>query len=175
SNAGHWPSRHGPPRMRTRWTRTSKEKPMPALTADLAKFVATIDPAAVPARAAFGARIGMLDCVGTMIAGANEQAVKIVAQIVPAYTGNDGAPEIPGGRNLSAGDAALVDGVAAPVLDYYDVGVAGHPSAALTPAILAEGWTLGSSGEEAVAAYVTGYEVWALLQESATCALHERR
>src|SRR5689334_15585502 len=121
-------------------------------TSGLAKFVATIDPGAVPTRAAFGARIGMLDCVGTMIAGASEEAVKIVAQMVPAYTGNDGAPEIPGGRNLSAGDAALVNGVAAHVLDYDDVGMDGHPSAALTPAILAEGWTLGSSGEEALAA-----------------------
>jgi 2-methylcitrate dehydratase PrpD len=50
----------------------------------------------------------------------------------------------------------------------------GHPSAALTPAILAEGWTLGSSGEEALAAYVAGYEVWALLQELEPGALHER-
>lgn len=147
---------------------------MPALTTDLARFVATIDPAAVPERANFGARIGMLDCVGTMIAGADEEAVKIVAQIVPAYTGNDGAPEIPGGRNLSAGDAALVNGVAAHVLDYDDVGMDGHPSAAITPAILAEGWTLGSSGEEALAAYVAGYEVWALLQELEPGALHER-
>ena len=84
---------------------------MTALTSDIANFVATVDPARMPERANFGARIGMLDCVGTMIAGANEEAVKIVAQIVPAYTGNDGAPEIPGGRNLSAGDAALVNGV----------------------------------------------------------------
>src|SRR5689334_183741 len=72
-----------------------KGAPMPALTADLAKFVAKINPAAVPERAAFGARIGMLDCVGTMIAGANEEAVKIVARTVSTYTGNDGAPEIP--------------------------------------------------------------------------------
>ena len=78
-----------------------------------------------------------------MIAGADEPAVKLVAQLVPASTSNDGAPEIPGGRNLSAGDAALVNGVAAHVLDYDDVGMDGHPSAALTPAILAEGWTLG--------------------------------
>src|ERR1044072_4835634 len=76
-----------------------REHPMPALTADIAKFVATLRSGAVPARATFGARIGMLDCVGTMIAGANEEAVKIVAKMVPAYTGNDGAPEIPGGRN----------------------------------------------------------------------------
>src|SRR5947199_352632 len=147
---------------------------MPALTSDIAKFVASISASAVPERCNFGARIGMLDCVGTMIAGADEEAVRLVAQIVPTYTGNDGAPEIPGGRNLSAGDAALVNGVAAHVLDYDDVGMDGHPSAALTPAILAEGWTLGSSGEEAVAAYVAGYEVWALLQELESGALHER-
>jgi len=109
-----------------------------------------------------------------MIAGADEPAVKLVAQLVPASTSNDGAPEIPGGRNLSAGDAALVNGVAAHVLDYDDVGMDGHPSAALTPAILAEGWTLGSSGAEALAAYVAGYEVWALLQELEPGALHER-
>ena len=60
------------------------------------------------------------------------------------------------------------------MLDYDDVGMDGHPSAALTPAILAEGWTLGSSGEEALAAYVAGYEVWALLQELEPGALHER-
>jgi len=86
---------------------------MTALTSDIAKFVATIQPAAVPERCNYGARIGMLDCVGTMIAGADEPAVKLVAQLVPASTSNDGAPEIPGGRNLSAGDAALVNGVAA--------------------------------------------------------------
>jgi len=147
---------------------------MTALTSDIAKFVATVDPGSMPARANFGARIGMLDCVGTMIAGANEEAVKLVARMVPVSTSNDGAPEIPGGRNLSAGDAALVNGVAAHVLDYDDVGIDGHPSAALTPAILAEGWTLGASGEEAVAAYVAGYEVWALLQELEPGALHER-
>jgi 2-methylcitrate dehydratase PrpD len=147
---------------------------MPALTADIATFVSTIKPGAMPDRAAFGARIGMLDCVGTMIAGANEEAVKLVQQIVPTSTTNDGAPEIPSGRNLSAPDAALVNGVAGHVLDYDDVGMDGHPSVALTPAILAEGWTLGSNGEEAVAAYVAGYEVWALLQELEPGALHER-
>src|SRR5207237_953587 len=147
---------------------------MTALTSDIAAFVATVDAGAMPERANFGARIGMLDCVGTMIAGADEEAVQLVARIVPTSTTNDGAPEIPNGRNLSAADAALVNGVAAHVLDYDDVGMDGHPSAALAPAILAEGWTLGSSGEEALAAYVAGYEVWALLQELEPGALHER-
>ena len=147
---------------------------MTALTSDIATFVATVDRNRMPERANFGARIGMLDCVGTMIAGADEEAVQIVSRMVATSTTNDGAPEIPSGRNLAAPDAALVNGVAAHVLDYDDVGMDGHPSAALTPAILAEGWTLGSSGEEAVAAYVAGYEVWALLQELEPGALHER-
>ena len=47
---------------------------MTALTSDIAKFVATISRGAVPERCNFGARIGMLDCVGTMIAGADEPA-----------------------------------------------------------------------------------------------------
>src|SRR5882724_4720336 len=147
---------------------------MTALTSDIARFVATVDAGAMPPRANFGARIGMLDCVGTMIAGADEEAVQIVSRMVATSTTNDGAPEIPSGRNLAAPDAALVNGVAAHVLDYDDVGMDGHPSAALTPAILAEGWTLGASGEDAVAAYVAGYEVWALLQELEPGALHER-
>ena len=81
---------------------------MTALTSDIAKFVATLQAGSVPQRCNFGARIGMLDCVGTMIAGADEPAVKLVAQMVPASTSNDGAPEIPGraqpvGRRCRAG------------------------------------------------------------------------
>src|SRR5262249_39718788 len=101
-----------PSRPRSRMLR-AQEPFMTALTSDIARFVASAKAAAMPQRCQFGARVGMLDCVGTMIAGADEDAVKLVAQIVPTSTSNDGAPEIPGGRNLSAGDAALVNGVAA--------------------------------------------------------------
>ena len=43
---------------------------MTALTSDIAAFVATVDAGSMPERCNFGARIGMLDCIGTMIAGA---------------------------------------------------------------------------------------------------------
>jgi 2-methylcitrate dehydratase PrpD len=144
------------------------------LTSAIAEFVATFDPAAIPQRCRTGARIGMLDCVGVMIAGAREDAVRLVAAMIATSNANDGAPEIASGRNLAPADAALVNGVAAHALDYDDVGMDGHPSAVLTPAILAEGWCLGASGADAVAAYVAGYEVWALLQELEPGALHER-
>ena len=147
---------------------------MEKLTRAIAEFAATVDANAIPERCRYGARIGMLDCVGVMIAGAREPAPRLVAATVAASGANDGAPEIPSGRNLAAGDAALVNGTAAHVLDYDDVGMDGHTSAVLTSAILAEGWSLGSSGQEALAAYVIGYETWALLLELEPGRMHER-
>lgn len=147
---------------------------MPALTSDIAEFVTSVEAGGLPERCSYGARIGMVDCVGVMIAGSAEPAARLIAATVAASTQNAGAPEIPSGRNLAAADAALVNGVAAHALDYDDVGMDGHPSAVLTPAILAEGWSLDVSGSEAIAAYVAGYEVWALLQELEPGRLHER-
>jgi len=147
---------------------------MPALTADVARFAASVEFPALPERCVAAARTGMVDCAGVMIAGSSEPAARIVASLVQSSTLNDGAPEIPGGRNLAAADAAFVNGVAAHALDYDDVAMDGHTSAALTPAILAEGWSLGASGADALAAYAAGYELWALLLELEPGHLHER-
>jgi 2-methylcitrate dehydratase PrpD len=147
---------------------------MAELTRQAANFVAAINPGALPLQCVNAARIGFLDCVGVMIAGAHEPAPRIVARMVPTSTSNDAALEIPSGRQLSAPDAALVNGVAAHVLDYDDVALAGHPSAVLVPAILAEGWTLDASGADVIAAYVAGYELWALLEEMEPGQLHDR-
>src|SRR5688572_10452316 len=77
--AGLWPSRLG---MSHSADPPAKELFMTALTSDIAKFVATLQAGSVPERCNFGARIGMLDCVGTMIAGADEPAVQLVARMV---------------------------------------------------------------------------------------------
>lgn len=147
---------------------------MTALTLALAEFVPSVDASAIPERSRHAACVGITDCVGVMIAGAREPAVRLIAAMTPTSTSNDGAPEIISGRNLSAADAALVNGMAAHALDYDDVSMDGHTSAVLTPAILAEGWSLGVSGREALAAYTAGYEVWALLQEIEPGQMHNR-
>ena len=147
---------------------------MKELTRAIAEFTTTVNENSIPERCRLGARIGMLDCVGVMIAGVGEPAVRLVAATVASSAANDGAPEIPSGRNLAPADAALVNGTAAHVLDYDDVGMDGHTSAVLTSAILAEGWSLGSSGPDALAAYVVGYETWALLLELEPGRMHER-
>jgi 2-methylcitrate dehydratase PrpD len=152
----------------------TEEGAMTGLTRQTASFVAALEPDTVPERCYEAARIGIADCVATMIAGANESPVAIVRDLLSASAAPDAAPEIPSGRPLSALDAALVNGVAGHVLDYDDVAIDGHPSAAMAPAILAEGWTIGASGRDALAAYVAGYELWAALIEREPGALHER-
>src|SRR6266478_4825750 len=121
---------------------------MASLTAELGRFVSELALSAVPADAQAVAKTGFTDCFGVMIAGARER------------------------RKVE--DAALVNGVAAHVLDYDDVTLDGHPSAVLVPAILAQGEVLGSSGSEMLAAYVAGYEVWAELLAREPVPLHQK-
>ncbi|MBJ3774548.1 MmgE/PrpD family protein [Acuticoccus mangrovi] len=147
---------------------------MDGLTRQTAAFAVCRPLGGVPEAALQAARIGITDCVGVMIAGADEPAAAIAARMVETSTNNSGAPAIPSGRNLTATNAAFVNGVAGHALDYDDVAMDGHPSTVLAPAILAEGWALGASGREALEAYVVGYEIWALLRELEPGQLHDR-
>lgn len=137
-------------------------------------FVSAIEMGDIPPQALRAARDGMLDCVGVLIAGCDEPAVRLVAKTLRPASGADVAPQLPHGRLLDSADAALVNGVAAHVLDYDDVGIDGHPSAVLTPAILAEGYALQAGGADALTAYVAGYEVWAFLEHLEPGRLHNR-
>ncbi len=147
---------------------------MPTFAQQAGSFVANLKPQALPKRAVEAARVGLVDCVGCLIAGASEQAPRTVARLIPAGDRAAGAPEIPSGRPLAPGDAALVNGVAAHVLDYDDVALSGHPSTVLVPAVLAEAHALDRSGQEAITAYVAGYELWALLLDLEPGQLHDR-
>ena len=82
------------------------------------------------------ARLGFIDCIGTMIAGRREDCVRIMKQVLaPA----DGPATLTFGTDKStAPEAAWINGTAAHALDYDDVGLRGHPSTVLVPAILAE-------------------------------------
>jgi 2-methylcitrate dehydratase PrpD len=147
---------------------------MTGITRQLGAFVASIDYGDIPETCRAAARTGMADCIGVMIAGSREEAPRIVSRLVLESGGGACALEIPSGRRLSPADAALVNGVAAHVLDYDDVALSAHPSAVLTPAILAAGHAGNASGEDATMAYVAGYEVWAQLQALEPGQLHDR-
>lgn len=135
---------------------------MPGLTASLAEFVATLDPARIPPEAAAIVQRGLVDCFGVLLAGRDEPVVRLARSLVVAT--DSGPAWILGDRaRCSAPDAALVDAVAAHALDYDDTGLDGHPSAVLVPTVIAQSALVGAGGAASIAAYVAGYETWAEL------------
>jgi 2-methylcitrate dehydratase PrpD len=107
---------------------------------------------------------GVIDTVGTMIAGRNERVVRIVQQHVARRRSNARESSVLlGAERAFAQDAALINGTAGHALDYDDVALAGHPSTVLVPALLAEGEAIGACGADLLRAYLVGYEVWAEL------------
>lgn len=145
---------------------------MTALTQHLGQFIADLSPNHIPEEAARIARMGFIDCIGTMIAGRKEDSVRIMTEVLNP---TDGPATLTfGQRKSTAPEAAWINGTAAHALDYDDVGLRGHPSTVLVPAILAEGEHLGSSGADMIAAYIAGYEVWAELFRRDSGLLHQK-
>lgn len=137
---------------------------MKGLTETLAGFVGTSSKLQVPAEAAQIIRTGVIDNIGTMLAGRDEPIVGIVRRHLAARL--PGAAEssvlLNQGRAYAA-DAALINATAAHALDYDDVALSGHTSTVLVPALFAEAEAIGASGADLIRAYLVGYEVWAEL------------
>jgi 2-methylcitrate dehydratase PrpD len=147
---------------------------MTGLTQELGHFVTELRIEKIPKQACDIAKVGFADCFAVMVAGAREPVVRVVDQTLAADVSGKGASLIPSGERRRVEDAALVNGVAAHVLDYDDVALDGHPSAVLVPAILAQAEAVGSSGAEMLAAYIAGYEVWADLIGREEGHLHDK-
>lgn len=143
-----------------------------ALTRALGAFVAGLDPRAIPAEAFRIARMGLIDCVGVMIAGRDDDAPQILRRTL-APTGGEATLYFSELR-APAPEAAWINGTAAHALDFDDVSLRGHPSTVLVPAIMAEAEALGASGVDILTAYVAGYEVWAELIRRERGMLHSK-
>jgi 2-methylcitrate dehydratase PrpD len=142
------------------------------LTRSLGQFIADLSPNRLPEEAARVARMGFIDTIGTMIAGRQEDSVRIMTETLAP--GDGPATLTFGDRHAPAPEAAWINGTAAHALDYDDVALRGHPSTVLVPAILAEAEHLGSSGADMITAYVAGYETWAELFRRDTGLLHQK-
>ena len=133
---------------------------MTGLTAQIAAYVAQPAPELSPA-VLETVRTGFIDTVGVMLAGAGEPVVGVVRRhMAAAGSALAQSSLLLGPERVGARAAALVNGTASHALDYDDVGLMGHPSAVLVPALLAEGERLHASGRALMQAYVKGFEVW---------------
>ena len=137
---------------------------MSGLTEQLAEFVAHPGRLALDDKVLTTVRTGFVDTIGVMLAGRDEPVTHIVRKFVEArHSTRQDARLLLGPHRAATRDAALVNGAAGHALDYDDVGLMGHPSAVLVPALLAEGEHAHLSGATLMRAYVVGYEVWAEL------------
>lgn len=132
------------------------------LTQQLGAFVAQIGAQGAPEEVREVAKEGLIDTIGCMVAGSVDEAVSIALKALPAPQG-ERAKLWFSEQTTSADHAALLNGIAAHVLDYDDTCLRGHPSAVLVPAIYAVAQEIGSSGRQVLDAYIAGYEVWAEL------------
>lgn len=120
-------------------------------------------------------RTAFADTAACVLAGRSEPATQVVVRWAQANHPAGGAASILfGAARLPAADAAFVNGVAGHALDFDDVGLAGHPSVVLVPALWSEHETRGVRGLALVQAYAKGYAVWAELQRRMKVALHAR-
>jgi 2-methylcitrate dehydratase PrpD len=136
---------------------------MNSATEQLANFVSTIQYETIPKEAVSTAKQAVLDCLGCIIAGANEPAVKITSDYARAVNGSPEAGVICQGFKTSAEMAAWINGVAGHCLDYDDVGIMSvhgnmHPSVSILPVVLALGVRNHASGKEILTAFIAGIE-----------------
>ena len=138
---------------------------MPALTVELARWLAGLRPEALPESTRHAARLALLDTMGAALHGRREfWAETALAWARQGYgpAGNgDGLATVWGESqpSLRPADAALVNGVATHAFELDDFIAKLHPGAAVVPAALALGERLDAGGAEIETAVVAGYEV----------------
>ena len=113
---------------------------------------------ALPASTVLVARTCLLDWLGCALAGSREPLARLLAT---AEQGGAGPASVLGGdRRSTTAWAALVNGAASHALDYDDthLGMMGHPTAPVAPAVLALAEAGGETGRSLLAAFVAGVE-----------------
>lgn len=130
-----------------------------SLTAELGVFVNRVTREGTSPEAREAAKLGLIDCLGTMLAGMNEPATQTILEALSPLPAGHCSIGL-GPLQTCDAYAALINGVAAHALDFDDVSLRGHPSAVMVPAILAVAQTRGSTGQQILDAYIAGYEVW---------------
>lgn len=140
-----------------------------ALTERLARFVHDTVFERLPSPAVETAKMGIVDCVGVMLAGSREDAGRLAAEYARESGQGPRCTLVGHSGRASAALAALANGTAAHALDYDDVNwsLIGHPSVVLVPTVLALCEERDGSGRAAMEAYAVGFEVLARLGRAA--------
>jgi 2-methylcitrate dehydratase PrpD len=131
----------------------------------VAHFVAMHSTEEIPSEAISRAKAGILDYIGVVLAGIQEESATLVRKTAEAMGANPQAGIWGTKRKTSVPLAALVNGTAAHALDFDDTNpvMLAHPSLQLLPGLFALGEHEHCNGRDLLTAYVIGFEVGASL------------
>ena len=130
------------------------------VTKGLSEYIVNLKFSDLPKDVVEGAKLCFLDWLGVTLSGSKEPLTNILAAVAEEQGGRPQATLIGRNKKFSLLQAALVNGGASHALDFDDVhlGMMGHPSAPVFPAILALGEWKKISGERFIAAFIAGFE-----------------
>lgn len=130
------------------------------LSQSIATYVSDLSVSDVPPDGLSRGKRSIIDTVGVMLAGLDEQPTALTSRLIRLH-GGQGANHLFGGdTTASPMDAALVHGTASHALDFDDTSPAinGHPSSSLVPALLSISETENVTGETFLLSYLAGFE-----------------
>ncbi|MCK1402309.1 MmgE/PrpD family protein [Bradyrhizobium sp. 4] len=139
----------------------TSENKMNEIVDQLARYVVNLEVAGVPDSTFHAARRCLVDVLGCVAAGRGQPAVVLAHRWVErAYARGKSGVWFGEGRFCPVG-AAFVNASAASILDLDDGhrAAAGHPGAAIIPAVLAQGQEQGADLQDMLLAIVAGYQV----------------
>ncbi|MBW2363973.1 MAG: MmgE/PrpD family protein [Deltaproteobacteria bacterium] len=136
-----------------------------SITGNIAEFIETFEYDKIPAKAIDAVKASFLDYVGVTLAGLTDASPIIVRRIIEKLGGQPQATVWGTTLKTSVTHAAMANGTAAHALDFDDTNMTmmSHPSIQLLPALFAVGEYHHVSGKEMILAYLTGFEVGAML------------
>jgi len=135
------------------------------VTEKVSKFIVSASIDEMPAEAMKTAKQAIRDCLGCTLLGAVQPIGRIISGFVIEAEAGPVASIVGWGKKTAPHLAALANGIMAHAEDYDDMslGVYGHPTPPLLPAVLALGEQYKVSGKRVIEAYITGFEVGSCL------------
>jgi 2-methylcitrate dehydratase PrpD len=140
-------------------------------TEKLARFVTETSYNALPAEVVAAAKVGILDGIANMLAGATQPLASIIGAYLKQLGGNPQCAVVGQDFRTNAPSAAFANGIFLHCLDFEIQGQpVAHGTSNVLPPALALGEMSGAPGARLIEAYVIGWEIHARLRRaSARC------
>jgi len=150
--------------------------PKPTLTAEMARWAASLEYRDLSPEAVYQAKRFLLDSVGCALGGYQQHDVQILLQVLEECAGRGPATVVGTGRRMDPVSASLVNALMIRVMDYNDIYWKQDPShpSDIFPAAMACCERAGSDGKELIVGLVLGHEFEMRFCEAAFPGIRER-